>query len=221
MRVEQASVQRQCGKVVDRHGVRSASAVLADSAALVFPAVCEAIAETPSHVRRVIEYHFGWDAGVAPIRYGGKAVRAALATLSCEALGGAAALAVDAAVCVELLHNASLLHDDIIDGDRQRRGRPAAWTVFGVPAAMLAGDALFFLAMGRAAAMQSGTACDSVGKVIDSFTEVIEGEYLDILLEGRSGATVSEVEAMAASKTGALIALACVLGGSAAGVDLD
>ena len=56
-----------------------------------------------------------------------------------------------AAVAVELVHNFSLLHDDIMDGDTERRHRPTAWTVFGVGAAILAGDALLALAAGPAA----------------------------------------------------------------------
>lgn len=196
--------------------VRPASAVLADSARIVCPAVRGAVTELPTRVRSVVEYHFGWDADVAESGYGGKAVRAALALLSCQALGGDASQAIEAAACVELLHNGSLLHDDIIDADQRRRGRPAAWTQFGIPAALLAGDALFFLALRRAAAIN---AHGGASEVIGSFIEVIEGEYLDTLLEGRTSATVSEVEATAARKTGALIALACTLGGMVAGAD--
>ncbi|WP_280632819.1 polyprenyl synthetase family protein [Amycolatopsis alba] len=66
-------------------------------------------------------------------------IRSALTLLSAHALS--------AAVAVELVHNFSLLHDDIMDGDRLRRHHPTAWTVFGIPAALLAGDALLALAL--------------------------------------------------------------------------
>lgn len=198
--------------------VRSAQEILADSAALVFPAICDAIVELPTNIKKVVEYHFGWDDGVAAKGYNGKSARAALAILSCEALGVAASHAINAATCVELLHNASLLHDDIIDHDRQRRGRPTAWAVFGVPAALLAGDALFFLAIRRAADLTTDEHA-SIALVVRAVGEVIEGEYIDTLLEGRTAVPLIEVENMAAGKTGALIALACRLGGLAAGAD--
>lgn len=70
-------------------------------------------------------------------------MRAALALLACRAVGAARV----AAVAVELVHNASLLHDDVIDEDPLRRGRPALWAAKGVPAAILAGDALSFAAV--------------------------------------------------------------------------
>ena len=77
---------------------------------------------------------------------GGKAVRPALALLSAAAVGGAPETAVAGAVAVELVHNFSLLHDDIMDRDQERHHRPTAWTVFGEARAILAGDALANLA---------------------------------------------------------------------------
>ena len=76
----------------------------------------------------------------------GKALRPALALLSARAAGAAPERGVPAAVAVELVHNFSLLHDDIMDGDTERRHRPTAWTVYGIGAAILAGDAMLALA---------------------------------------------------------------------------
>ena len=76
----------------------------------------------------------------------GKALRPALALLSARAAEAAPERGVPAAVAVELVHNFSLLHDDIMDGDTERRHKPTAWTVFGVGPAILAGDALLALA---------------------------------------------------------------------------
>ena len=76
---------------------------------------------------------------------GGKRLRARLALASCQALGGTAEDAVDWAAAVELLHNASLIHDDIQDGDRTRRGRPALWTKYGAAQAINTGDLLLML----------------------------------------------------------------------------
>ena len=99
-------------------------------------------------LRQVIGYHFGWwdEQGNPLDGDGGKALRPVLAMLAAEAVGGTAERATNAAVAVELAHNFSLLHDDIMDTDHTRRHRPTAWTVFGVPAAIIAGDALNTLA---------------------------------------------------------------------------
>src|SRR5690348_7907208 len=88
----------------------------------------------PSPVmRRVAGYHFGWLApdGTPVANGGGKYVRPALVLLAAEAVGGPAAAAVPGAVAVELVHNFSLLHDDLMDRDEERHHRRTAWTVFG------------------------------------------------------------------------------------------
>src|ERR1700726_5128677 len=115
---------------------------------LVGPATEAAISRLSPRVRRVAAYHYGLaDAGGTPVRNGsGKALRPALALLSARAAGVAPERGVSAAVAVELVHNFSLLHDDIMDNDTERRHRPTAWTVFGVGPAILAGDALLALA---------------------------------------------------------------------------
>ncbi|WP_257028020.1 MULTISPECIES: polyprenyl synthetase family protein [unclassified Streptomyces] len=83
--------------------------------------------------------------GVAPPV--SKGVRPALALLACRAVGADPYFARAAAVAVALVRNASLLHDDVIDQDPLRRGRPALWAAKGMPTAILAGDALFFAAV--------------------------------------------------------------------------
>ncbi|MFD0385834.1 polyprenyl synthetase family protein [Streptomyces stramineus] len=136
--------------------------------------------------------------------------------------GGSRSAGVAAAVAVELVHNASLLHDDIIDGDLTRRGRPTLWARMGVPAAVLAGDALFFLAVHVLATAQPPMDTSAgVAVLTASVQELIEGEYTDTLLEGEggTGASLKEVQAMAAGKTGALMAAACALGALAGGGD--
>jgi len=115
---------------------------------LVGPAMESAIARLTPDVRVVAAYHLGLaDAAGNPMRSGsGKALRPALALLSARAAGAPPERGVTAAVAVELVHNFSLLHDDIMDNDTERRHRPTAWTVFGVGAAILAGDGLLALA---------------------------------------------------------------------------
>src|SRR5207302_6811218 len=109
---------------------------------LVGPAMESAIVRLTPDVRAVAAYHLGFaDAEGNPTGHGGgKALRPALALLSARAAGAPPERGVTAAVAVELVHNFSLLHDDIMDGDTERRHRPTAWTEFGVGAAILAGD---------------------------------------------------------------------------------
>ena len=94
-------------------------------------------------------YQLGWcDADGRPgTGGGGKAIRPALAVLSAEAVGGAAGDGVPGAVAVELVHNFSLLHDDIMDRDVERRHRPTGWVVFGEGQAILAGNAMLTAAI--------------------------------------------------------------------------
>ncbi|MEU9113273.1 polyprenyl synthetase family protein [Streptomyces sp. NPDC048483] len=150
----------------------------------------------------------------------GKAVRPALALLACEAVGGERLQGVPAAVAVELVHNASLLHDDIIDGDRLRRGRPALWALLGVPAGILAGDALFFLAVQVLADAPPPLDGRGARQLTAAVQELIGGEYTDALLETRSAVSLADCTAMAADKTGALIAASCALGALAGGAGM-
>ena len=116
---------------------------------LVGPAVLGWLDRLSPDVRIVAAYHLGFvDANGTPTGegQGGKALRPALALLSARAAGAPPERGVTAATAVEFVHNFSLLHDDIMDDDTERRHRPTAWTVFGVGAAILAGDALLCLA---------------------------------------------------------------------------
>jgi len=129
---------------------------------LVGPAMATAVARLSPEVRTVAAYHLGLAglngrapgngraAGKSPAAAkpggSGKALRPALALLSARAARAAPERGVPAAVAVELVHNFSLLHDDIMDSDTERRHRPTAWTVYGIGAAILAGDAMLALA---------------------------------------------------------------------------
>ena len=145
-------------------------------------------------VRGLVEYHFGWrDAAGRPNSAGsGKAVRAALAVLVCQAVGGHARRAVEAAVAVELVHNASLIHDDIIDGDALRRHWPTLWSVFGIPAAILAGDALFFLANQVLAQAPAPVGGMGVVWLNEAGQQLVAGEYADSTLPEHPEVSVAE-----------------------------
>ncbi len=170
-----------------------------------------------AHTRLVCGYHLGfWDAAGTPLpagtAAGGKGVRARLAILSARAAGDDGRRGVPAAVAVDLVHNFSLLHDDVMDGDRQRRHRPAAWTVFGLPAAILAGDAMLALAGEVLAATDGVPGACAVRHLYADVRRLIVGQSADLSFERRSQVGVEECLAMAADKTGALLSCAASLG---------
>ncbi len=195
--------------------VRTARQVLTDAQGLSRFSLYKSVKQLPEVIHPVVGAHFGWpvDGTLPPAAStGGKAVRAALALLTCEAVGGDATAGVPAAVAVELVHNASLLHDDIIDKDRLRRGRPAVWAAHGIPAAILAGDALFFLGIHVLTTAPGRLGREGVKVLAQAVVELIGGEYTDTLLEQCSTPRLEECEAMARSKTAALLAASCTLG---------
>src|ERR1700678_3759852 len=175
---------------------------------LVGPATEAAINRLSPGVRRVAAYHYGLDdAEGNPVRVGsGQALRPALALLSARAAVVSAERGVMVAVAVELVHNFSLLHDDIMDGDTERRHRPTAWTVFGVGGAILAGDALLALAQElllESEMPHSAWAARGLSTAV---------QRSDLALEKRDDVTLSECLDMAGDKTAALMACACSIG---------
>jgi geranylgeranyl diphosphate synthase, type I len=153
-------------------------------------------------------YHLGLDAERGP---SGKRLRPVLCTLVYEALTGDARGALPAAAAIELLHNFTLIHDDIEDQDPARHHRPTVWSVWGVPQAINAGDGMF--AVSRLAVQRlRGFPAERVlafAKLIDeACVRVCEGQFLDISFETRTDVTTERYRAMAAKKTGALFAAA-------------
>ncbi|MEV7007476.1 polyprenyl synthetase family protein [Streptosporangium sp. NPDC051022] len=178
---------------------------------LIDPVLREAVARLDPATARAAAYHLGWsDASGRAVSTGGKALRPALAVLSAEAAGGDAERYALAAAAVELVHAFSLLHDDIMDGDRTRRHRPAAWTVFGSSTAILTGDALLALA-GELLVEREG--CVGAAHSLSTATRgLIAGQALDMEFERRHDVTLDECRRMATRKTGDLIACACSIG---------
>src|ERR1700758_1177273 len=180
---------------------------------LVGPATEAAINRLSPRVRRVAAYHYGLaDAQGNPVREGsGKALRPALALLSARAAGVAPERGVSAAVAVELVHNFSLLHDDIMDGDTERRHRPTAWTVFGVGPALLPGDAL--LALAQDILLETPPYGVWAARCLSAAVQrLIAGQGSDLAFERRDDVQVEECLEMAGDKTAALMACACSIG---------
>ncbi len=164
--------------------------------------------------RLVAGYHLGyWDASGAPGIGGGKSLRPALALLSARAGGACAARGVPAAVAVELAHNFSLLHDDVMDSDAQRRHRPTAWAVFGTAAAILAGDALLSLAAETVGTAPEAATTRSASRCLGlAVQRLIAGQAADLSFERYERVGVAEYLAMAWDKTAALLSCASSLG---------
>jgi geranylgeranyl diphosphate synthase type I len=197
---------------------RPAAEVLGWARGVAEPAHRAAVNRLPGRLRQIVGYHAGWwDADGRPSGGGGKAVRPALTLAAARATGGdgAAVAAIPAGVAVELVHDFSLLHDDIMDGDPIRRHRPAAWTVFGVGETLLAGDAALALAL-DVLADQSG-----LRVLTGALLGLCSGQSADLAFETRSTVTLDECVQMAAGKTGALLAAACQLGAISAGAPAD
>src|ERR1700756_4557963 len=181
---------------------------------LVGPATEAALSRLSPGVRRVAAYHYGLaDADGSPVRVGsGKALRPALALLSARAAGAAAERGVTPAVAVELVHNFSLLHDDIMDNDLERHHRPTAWTVFGVGPAILAGDALLALANDLLLEDNAPGGPWAARCLSTAVQRLIAGQSEDLAFETRGDVTLPECVEMAGDKTAALMACACTIG---------
>jgi geranylgeranyl diphosphate synthase type I len=181
---------------------------------LTGPAIAGAVSRLSPAVRTVAAYHLGLtDASGAPVSGGGtgKALRPALALLSARAAGAAPERGVVPAAAVELVHNFSLLHDDIMDGDTERRHQPTAWTVYGVGAAILAGDAL--LALAQDVLLENPPYGVWAARCLSAAVQrLIAGQGADLAFERRDDVTVEECLDMAGDKTAALMACACSIG---------
>lgn len=198
-----------------------AAEILGAARLCVDPELRRAIDSLPGPLRRVALYHFGWEHadGTPAAGHAGKAIRPALVLAAVRALGGDQAVAVRAAAAVELIHNFTLLHDDVIDRDTTRRHRPTAWTVFGEPDAILAGDALQALAQRLLAEDPHPGAPAAAARLASCVVELCAGQQADGAFEqrGPDEVTLDECLAMAEAKTGALLGCACALGALYAG----
>jgi geranylgeranyl diphosphate synthase type I len=172
-------------------------------------------------LRQMTAYHMGWTdtEGRVANDPAGKRIRPALSLWACEALGGDPQWAMPAAVAVELIHNFTLIHDDIQDGDQLRRHRPAVWTIWGTGQGINAGDGMFAAAMSSllAPGRRPGRRTRAAHLLSAAVVQVVEGQCLDLALEGRPGASQATYLRLATMKTGALIGAAMAAGAVLAG----
>ncbi|GAB2707001.1 polyprenyl synthetase family protein [Nocardia thraciensis] len=176
----------------------------------------------PEPLDRMAAYHFGWsDPAGRPTGAGwGKGLRAGLAFATATACGAERGVAVPAAVAVELLHNFTLVHDDVMDADRLRRGRATVWSVWGVPDAICLGDALHAAAIRVLVdELPAAVAVAAVARMESAAAQLCRGQSQDCSFESRTTVRVDEYLSMAAGKTASLMGCACALGALCAGAD--
>ena len=170
-------------------------------------------------VHDMLRYYMGWvDVDGNPcIATEGKALRPTLCLFACEASGGSIKEAIPIAVSLELIHNFSLIHDDIQDRDETRHHRPTLWSVWGIPEALVAGNVLRAIADVSLEhleheGVEPDRALDSVGLLTEAYLEMIEGQHMDISYEGRPDIGMQDYMTMISRKTGALIRCSMNLG---------
>jgi geranylgeranyl diphosphate synthase type I len=197
-----------------------AGAILARARTCCEPVLRESVGSLPDPLRRMAGYHLGWwdpDGTPCPTR-AGKALRPALAMSTAAAVGAVPASVAGAAAAVELIHNFSLIHDDVIDGDRMRRGRPAVWAVWGITDAVLLGDAMHALAARVLAThVRAAAVGAAIGRLESAVIEMCQGQHDDSSFDERRVVRVRDYERMAMGKTGALMGCACALGALSGG----
>ena len=182
------------------------------------------VGDGPAGLYAWMRYHLGWEDrdGVPTGRGPGKMLRSTALLLSAEACGGELAHAVPAAAAIEILHNFSLVHDDIEDDSDTRRGQAALWTLVGLAQGINTGDGMFTLArlaLHRmpGAGVGPAVAFEAMRELDHACMRLIEGQYHDIAFETRSSVEREEYLAMIEGKTSALFAASAAMGALIAG----
>lgn len=178
----------------------------------------------PALLLGMVRYHMGWlDAAFEPVRSdSGKRIRPIVLLLATESVGGDWHKALPAAAAIELLHNFTLIHDDIEDRDTVRRGRPTLWSLWGIPQAINAGDALFAISYRALLALpERGVPHPIVVTAAQRYTETIiaitEGQCMDLAFEETLRVDEATYLQMVEGKTARLFGLAAELGALVAG----
>ena len=182
------------------------------------------VGEGSDPLTRAARYVLGWeDEDGRPTEPAGKRIRPALCLLAAELVCGSARPALPGAVAIELVHNFSLVHDEIQDRDAERHHRPTIWARFGDAQAINVGDHLFALAM---RALITGDAdparrLEALAVLDTAIEAMIRGQWLDLEFEQRDEVDVDEYLEMVAGKTGAMLGASLEIGAILAGSDRE
>ena len=209
------------GAVASVTAQKQAPLLLTQHAFLIESALRRVALPSNSLLGRMTGYHLGWldqEGHVSPGSMG-KFFRSSLCVWACEACGGHTDAALAPAVAIELIHNFTLVHDDIQDGDHLRRNRPTVWRVWGTAQAINAGDALHALAFRSLSDLSEDPARGLLisGVISEALLEVIRGQCLDLMLEGRLPTSALTYVRLIRLKTAALIGAAMEAGAVSAG----
>lgn len=167
----------------------------------------------------MLRYHLGWtdDKGVSATTGGGKGLRPALCLAACRGVGGDYRQALPAAAALELVHNFSLIHDDIQDESHQRRHRPTVWSIWGMAQGINAGDSMYALAhlsllRLREKGVPDRKILEATRILGETCLRLCEGQYMDLAFENRLDIGVETYLEMISRKTAALIETSLHLG---------
>ena len=171
----------------------------------------------------MLTYHMGWTGEGAGSEATGKRIRPLLLLLCTASCGASWQLALPAAAAVELVHNFSLVHDDIQDNSDKRRGRTTTWVKWGAPMAINVGDALFVLSNQAIMDLKANYPAEIVVQAAEilhgTCLELTRGQFLDMSYEGRVDLTVEDYWPMISGKTAALLSACCHIGSLLGGAD--
>ena len=181
-----------------------------------------------THTRSFFEmltYHMGWTGKDLGSGVTGKRIRPLMLLLVVAGCGKDIKWlhAISAAAAIELVHNFSLVHDDIQDNSETRRGRPTAWTIWGVPMAINIGDALFSISSQATMDLKDFYPAETVIKVAsvlhNTCLDLTRGQFLDMSFENRTDLSVEDYWLMITGKTASLLSAACYIGSILGGSD--
>ncbi|HEX5839730.1 MAG TPA: polyprenyl synthetase family protein, partial [Anaerolineales bacterium] len=171
----------------------------------------------------MLTYHMGWTGEGAGPEATGKRIRPLMLLLCTSACGATWEPALPAAAAVELVHNFSLVHDDIQDNSDKRRGRPTTWVKWGMPMAINVGDALFVLSNQAIMDLKEYYAPDVIVRAAEilhnTCLDLTRGQFLDMSYEERGDLSVDDYWPMVAGKTAALLSACCHIGALLGGAD--
>lgn len=176
-------------------------------------------------LKEMLLYHMGWDKNVSTSNPGGKRIRPVLVLYCALGAGASLEVALPFASSVELLHNFSLVHDDIQDSSPTRYGRETVWKKWGIPQAINAGDTLYYLAFDSILEADNALAdhqrLEGSRLLVNTCKALTSGQFLDMHFETRKNVTLQQYWKMVEGKTAALISTCAVMGGLAANVNQE
>jgi geranylgeranyl diphosphate synthase type I len=171
----------------------------------------------------MLTYHMGWTGEGAGPEATGKRIRPLLVLLCSAACGADWQSALPGAAAVELVHNFSLVHDDIQDNSDKRRGRPTTWVKWGAPMAINVGDALFVMSNQAIIDLKQNYPAEVVVKAAailhNTCLDLTRGQFLDMSYEKRNDLSMQDYWPMISGKTAALLSACCHIGSLLGGAD--